>query len=201
MNFPMKMNWGSTHDKSKNNILCWNVHEKTNHSVLAHLWCATEMSWFSQLAKYITQRNKVMSWWEPQLCLFVCLFGCLYLVVLMLWTWTISFNLTISDIPDIPVSLVAQTVCWNINLFRTVKIEGYWRVTGHSEGWEAPRGERGSERTLRGGGEWKDTRGKRGVRGHSGETGSERTLRIRVKRHSREPGRGGDSAKTRRLQR
>ena len=47
---------------------------KPNHSVLAHLWCATEMSWFSQLAKYITQRNKVMSWWEPQLCLFVCLF-------------------------------------------------------------------------------------------------------------------------------
>ena len=110
-------------------------------------------------------------------CLFVCLFGCLYSVVLMLWTWTISFNLTISDIPDIPVSLVAQTVCWNINLFRTVKIEGYWRVTGHSEGWEAPRGERGSERTLRGGGEWKDTRGKRGVRGHSREKRSERTLR------------------------
>ena len=102
-------------------------------------------------------------------CLFVCLFGCLHSVVLMLWTWTISFNHAIADIPDIPVSLVAQTVCWNINLFRTVKIEGYWRVTGHSEGWEAPRGERGSERTLRGGGEWKDTQGKIGVSGHSAQ--------------------------------
>ena len=77
--FQMKMNWGSTHDKSKNNILCWNVHEKTNHSVLAHLWCAMEMSWFSQLAKYITQRNKVMSWWEPQLRLFVCLLAWIHI--------------------------------------------------------------------------------------------------------------------------
>ena len=66
--------------------------------------------------------------------MFVCLFVYLYCDALMLQNLTISFNLAISDIPDIPVSLVAQTVCWNINLFRTVKIEGYWRVTGHSEG-------------------------------------------------------------------
>ena len=77
--FSMNKNWGSNHDKSINNILCWKVHGKTNHSVLAHLWCATEKSWFSQLAKYITQRNKVMSWWEPQLCFFVCLFVCSFL--------------------------------------------------------------------------------------------------------------------------
>ena len=90
---------GSTHDKSIDNILCWNVHEKTNHSVLAHLWCVTERSWLSQLAKYITQRKQIMSWWEPQLCLFVCL--PIYFDGLMLWNWTILFNLAISDIPDI----------------------------------------------------------------------------------------------------
>ena len=57
--FPIKNGWteieGSTHDKSMKNLLCWNVHEKTNHSVLAHLWCVMERSWSSQLAKYLTQ--------------------------------------------------------------------------------------------------------------------------------------------------
>ena len=51
---------GSIHDKSMKKILCWNVHVNTNHSVLTHVSCVTERSWFSQLAKYITQKQNVM---------------------------------------------------------------------------------------------------------------------------------------------
>ena len=72
----------STCDKSIKNLLCWNVHEKTNHSVLAHLWCVTERSWLSQLAKYITQRKKLC---YGESFNYVSLFVCLYFDGLMLW--------------------------------------------------------------------------------------------------------------------
>ena len=67
----MKMNWGSTHDKSNNNILCWNVHEKTKSlSTCSSLMCNGNVLVFSTRQVHHAKKIKSCPGKSPN---YVCL--------------------------------------------------------------------------------------------------------------------------------